>query len=98
MAELVDALDLKSNSRFGSVGSIPTIRTTYLCVESWLSWSKALVLKTSEVHASKGSNPLLSAITTETPNLLDFIKFFINNLSEMETFFQQKKQKENFLT
>jgi len=29
---------------------------------------------------------------------LDFIKFFINNLSEMETFFQQKKQKENFLT
>jgi hypothetical protein len=52
---------LKIQFRFRSVGSIPTIRTTYIKVEGCQSWSNGPVLKTGEVHASEGSNPLPSA-------------------------------------
>ena len=54
---------LKIQFRFRSVGSIPTIRTTIkiIKVEGCQSWSNGPVLKTGEVHASEGSNPLPSA-------------------------------------
>ncbi len=66
---------LKIQFWFQSVGSIPTIRTTYYNVESWQSWSNVPVLKTGEVHASEGSNPLLSAIYTILQKSSNFLQF-----------------------
>ncbi len=65
---------LKIPFRFRSVSSILTIRTIIICVESWQSWSIVPVLKTGEVKASEGSNPLLSATITKN-NHLNFFNF-----------------------
>ena len=79
VAEQVDALDLKSNSGFGVSVRFRSFAPLYN-VEGWQSWSIVPVLKTGEVKASEGSNPLPSAIIqTNHLNFFNF-KWFIQRL------------------
>ena len=54
-------------------------------------WKRCLV------KANEGSNPFFSARNPTNPLLKDFLNYFSQNISEMETFWKQKQQSNNYL-
>jgi len=53
--------------------------------------------KRSFVKANEGSNPFLSARMDKNPLIKDFLTYFNQNIQEMETFWKQKQQSNNYL-